>query len=106
MLNGYLKFSEPVFLDERGTFTVTLYNDLAKNSVSESVYEGVDNTIGDLLLFLRIPRSRQEIAAHLGIGTVTYAMSTYINPLIANGSVQMTMPEKPKSPKQKFVAVK
>ncbi|MCR5137068.1 MAG: putative DNA binding domain-containing protein [Oscillospiraceae bacterium] len=92
---------EPVFSDERGTFTVTLYNtadagrhaDCSKLSAREE----------DLLAFLAVPRTRKEIAEHLGIGTISYAMQAYINPMLEEGLVEYTIPGKPKSQKQRFV---
>ena len=92
---------EPVFTDERGTFAVTLYNSSVKLQSDEW-----NSKEAGLLLFLKTPRSRQEIAEYLGIGTVAYAMQSYINPLIEKGLVQMTMPEKPRSQKQRFIRSK
>ena len=89
---------EPVFTDERGTFTVTLYNDTVKAQP-----EKLTDKEAELLLFLKTPRSRQEITEYLGIGTTAYAMQAYINPLIEKGLVQLTIPDKPKSQKQRFV---
>ena len=92
---------DPVFSDERGTFTVILYN---RESVRDktSKREMTDKEEA-LLNFLKLPRSRNEIADHLGIGTIAYVMQTYINPLVEKGLVRLTIPEKPKSPKQRFV---
>lgn len=93
---------EPVFTNERGTFTVTLYN----NSVPSSDRGWYGGTLTDkeeeLLRFLRTPRSRQEIADHLGIGTVQYAIQAYIRPLIEKGRVKMTIPERPRSQSQRY----
>ena len=92
---------EPVFADERGTFTVTLYNtaDTGKNTR----YGNLSEQEKELLAFLSVPRSRQEITEYLGIGTVSYAMQAYINPMIEEGLVKYTIPEKPRSRKQRFV---
>ncbi|MBQ7437005.1 MAG: putative DNA binding domain-containing protein [Oscillospiraceae bacterium] len=92
---------EPVFADERGTFTVTLYNtaDAGKNTGHGNLSEQEK----ELLAFLTVPRSRQEITEYLGIGTVSYAMQVYINPMIEEGLVKYTIPEKPRSRKQRFV---
>ena len=90
---------EPVFTDERGTFTVVLYNDAQIQPEAE-----VTEKEGKLLAFLQTPRSRQEIAQYLGIGTVSYVMQTYINPMIENGLVKMTVPDRPRSRQQKFFA--
>ena len=93
--------NDPVFTDERGAFTVTLYNN---ENVHKSMEEKkLTNKEEELLQFLSIPRTRQEICEHLGIGTVTYAMQTYINPMIEKGFVKLTIPGKPKSQKQKFI---
>ena len=92
---------DPVFADERGTFTVILYNrDSIRDNTSQREMTEKEE---ELLNFLKIPRSRNEIAEHLGIGTIAYVMQTYINPLVEKGLVRLTIPEKPKSPKQRFV---
>ena len=93
--------SDPIFVDERGTFTVILYN---KENMSGNLEENkLSDKEEELLRFLSVPRTRQEICEHLGIGTVTYAMQTYINPMIEKGLVKLTIPEKPKSQKQRFI---
>lgn len=85
----------PVFEDSRGTFTVTLYknSDYLKSSV---------NTENSILEFCSTPRTRIEIADFLGVSTSTYAISKYIKPLIESGKIEMTNPEKPNSPNQKY----
>ena len=47
-------------------------------------------------------RSSQEIAEHLGVKTIFYAMRHYVQPLLDSGKLTMTIPEKPSSRKQKF----
>ena len=91
---------EPVFTDERGTFTVTLYNSIQN---SQETFPASTEAENDLLSFLSIPRSRREIAEHLKIATVPYVMTAYVNPMIEKGLIQMTIPEKPRSHKQRFV---
>ena len=49
---------------------------------------------------------REHQAEHLRIGTVQYAMQTYIRPLIEDGRVKMTIPERPRSQSQKYYAAK
>jgi ATP-dependent DNA helicase RecG len=96
---------EPIFTDERGSFCVTF----SKQNLSPSV--GVEDislvSTGrneeDFLKFLKTPRSRKEIAEYWGVGTIPYAMTVYVNPLIEKGLVIMTIPEKPHSRNQKFV---
>ncbi len=92
---------EPVFSDERGTFTVTLYKEpfTGAQKMKKSLSEGESK----LLAFLKTARSRKEIADYLGIGTITYAMQTYIDPLVEKGLVRLTIPNKPKSHSQRYI---
>ena len=95
---------EPVFTNARGAFSVTLRNNaLPAVDYRLSLSEPADRE-EELLRFLRTPRTRQEIADHLGIGTIQYAMQAYIQPLIQKGIVKMTIPGQPRSQKQKFYA--
>ena len=58
----------------------------------------------DLLAFCRTPRTRQEIAGYLGVKTVFYAVQHYVKPLLAEGKLAMTLPDRPKSKNQKYYA--
>lgn len=91
---------EPVFTDERGNFTATLYNGL---TAEYAAGPELSETERKLLIFLQTPRSRKEIAEHLGLSSVNYALKEYIGPLLDKGLVKMTIPDKPRSHKQMFV---
>ena len=52
--------------------------------------------------FCSIPRTRAELIAFTGKSR-TYTMSQLVQPLVDNGSLKLTLPQKPKSSKQKFV---
>lgn len=90
---------EPKFENRRNEFVVTLYN-------TADIVENVPDTeiTNNLLEFCRVPRSRQEITEYLGVKTVFYAMQHYVHPLLADGILAMTIPEKPKSKYQKYYA--
>ena len=92
---------EPVFINGRNEFIVVLYNgEGIKQEVMQANTEiGVDN----LLEFCKIPRTRKEIAQFLGLDTVFYVSKKYIDPLVAEGKLEMTIPDKPSSRKQKYV---
>ena len=120
----------PIFKNERGEFTTVLYNsnvneyiDLCKirNMVSEafggeergiitgsfasgksSLFKYLDIKNANILKFLSVPRSREEIAKFLGIESVSYAIKKNIEPLVEQGVVKLTIPEKPKSKNQKY----
>ena len=57
-----------------------------------------------LLRFCAVPRSRQEIADFLGITSVPYAIKTHVMPLVERGLITLSLPEKPRSPRQRFTA--
>ena len=88
----------PKFESDRGVFKVTLYN-----SAAESV--PIDDIETEILEFCKTPRSRNEIAEFFnGRRTIAYVMERYVKPMIASGRLIMTIPEKPKSKYQKFLA--
>lgn len=89
---------QPEFLDERGSFIVKLYKKVIEQKVDET--EEIDNR--KLILFCKTPRTRKEISDYLGLNSVTYAIQTRVMPLVEKGIIKMSIPEKPKSPKQLF----
>ena len=60
-------------------------------------------TIESILTFCETPRSRDELIAFT-VYSRYYTMSKLVQPLIDSGALRLTMPEKPKSPKQKYVS--
>lgn len=88
---------EPVFCNERGEFKVTLYR-LAE--YTEQIAGGTNS----LLQFCAQPRTRQEIADFLGLSSVTYAMKTYVQPLIDTGEITLSNPAAPRSRNQLYRA--
>ena len=103
-----LSLPEPVFSDQRGTFTVTLYNrrKAAQQELEERAEETQQDTIYDpkgLLVFCQEPRTRKEVIEYLQISSAQYALHRYLEPLVKCGAIRLTIPEKPKSPKQKYV---
>ena len=89
---------EPEFKDERGSFIVTFYKTLKKVKENAQMSEDVNN----LVLFCKTPRTRKEICEFLGLSSVTYAIQTHVNPLIEDGKIKLSIPDKPKSPKQLY----
>ena len=57
-----------------------------------------------ILDFCREPRSKAEIQEHLGISSERYIRQKLIIPLLKQGCLVRTIPDKPSSPKQKYVA--
>ena len=90
---------DPVFQDRRNEFVVTLYNQSRMNLKLEEK----GNNARDILSFCSIPRSRKELAHFLGLESVSYAITQYIQPLVDQGALRLTIPERPKSTHQKYV---
>lgn len=90
---------EPVFINERGEFKVVLYR-------SAEMTGYLDDGKKSLLQFCAIPRTRQEIVDFLGLSSVTYAMKTYVQPLIASGDIVLSNPKAPQSRNQLYSSKK
>ena len=83
----------PLFSVVHGEFKVVMKNGLFAETMP----------IGDSLVeFCSTPRTRAEIVAFVG-KSKNYVMSQIVAPLVAEGKLKMTMPDKPKSSNQKFV---
>lgn len=95
---------QPEFLDERGCFIVNLYKYKDNEATVKKVIKMVnsDMNTSELISFCKTPRTRQEICNYLGLSSVTYAIQTHVMPLVDRGIIKMTIPDKPKSPKQLF----
>lgn len=64
-----------------------------------------DDTLNALLTFCSTPRSRKEMQDFCGIKTEKYFREHIIQPLLENNMIKRTIPDKPNSSKQKYVAV-
>ena len=94
------RLPEPVFQNRRNEFVVILYNRQAeKENMSDCEEEK------NILAFCRTPRSRRELADFLGLSSVSYAITQYVQPLVDAGKLKRTIPEKPKSTHQMYVTV-
>lgn len=90
---------EPEFKVVRGEFIVVF-----RNNIYDPL-ERIDkkNMKKAILQFCRIPRSRKEITEFTGKSRY-YTMSAILQPLIDSGEILQTIPDKPRSPKQRYVA--
>jgi ATP-dependent DNA helicase RecG len=93
----------PQFENRRNEFVVTLYNGTEKEfGVAEENANYISMSERSILNFCRIPRSRKEIATYLGVNTIFYVTKNYINPLVKDGKLALSIPDKPKSTLQKY----
>lgn len=96
---------EPKFENRRNEFVVTLYNREERFPTQHPAKQGTRDKAQMLLDFCKTPRSRQEIAAYLGVKTTFYAMGHYVKPLLEAGKLAMTLPQTPQSRKQRYYTV-
>ncbi len=82
----------------RGEFRVTIRNGCGVPG------EEIDKTdiFSAVVLFCSVPRSRAELTAFCGKSRY-HTMSAIVQPLIDQGRIRMTIPEKPKSSNQRYV---
>lgn len=93
---------EPIFKVSRGLFSVTFRN--GETITPEITIKNSKEMAKAVLNFCYAPRSRAEIITLTG-KSQTYTMNYIVKPLLEKGLLRMTNPEKPKSNKQKYVAV-
>lgn len=74
------------------------------NVTPQVKYIGLRKTAIKILEYCNIPRSRQEILDHLGLND-RKSLMVHINKLIDQGRIAMTVPDKPSSKNQKYVAI-
>lgn len=100
---------EPVFnVGKITAFEVMVQPSLSLNLVTdgEKVTKSATKsteTMNEVLAFCEQPKSLTEIMAHLGLKHRNNTKSRYVDPLIENGFLEMTIPEKPNSRNQKYV---
>lgn len=105
----------PAFCIRHGEFVVTFKSKIAQvydapYAAASSVHEEQEQYNGQqaysieerLIEFCTVPRSRQEIIEFLGFSRY-YSMSKIVQPLIDIGKISLTLPDKPKSSKQRYV---
>ena len=92
-----------VFESRHGVFKVTLYNDPVEK-VPETIYV-LPDPMRRIVEFCREPRRRIEIAEYMGIETPAYVVRKYLRPLVEMGKLRLTVPDAPKSKRQKYVSV-
>lgn len=102
-LPGYTEQMKPEFFSTPTDFRVVLknvnYNLLGNPQDNQQV-----DTEGKILSFCIEPHSRKEIAQYCGYKDVRYFSATYLRPLMEQGKLQLTIPDKPNSRNQKYIA--
>lgn len=105
-LPGYTEKLKPEFRSTPSEFHVIMKNvnyietksSLTKDTPQENIFDKI-------LEFCVIPKSRKEICEHLGYKNLTYFSRHFLKPLIDQGKLKLTIPDKPNSKMQKYVSI-
>lgn len=106
-LPGYTEQLKPEFYSTPSDFRVVLkninYN--LHTTAQDRAQDGAQvERITTLIEFCSIARTRDEIQAHLGISSREYLRKNILKPLLDAGQLKMTIPDKPNSKNQKYIA--
>lgn len=101
--------ANPIFIEEDVFKTIITLISQTGEHVSEHVGEHASEHVDiqkyntkEILKFCETPKSRNEIQEFLGIKSRSYFSRKVLNPLINGGLLKLTIPEKPRSPKQRY----
>ena len=64
-----------------------------------------DERIDALLKYCDAPRTRDEMQQHLGMANRDCFRKSVLKPMLESGKLRMTIPDKPNSSNQKYIAV-
>lgn len=112
-LPGYIPSMQPVFFSTPSDFRVVLKNvnfsvefmHVQENAQVTAQDNAQDERLKKLLSFCSIARSREEMQAFIGIQHREYFRLAFLKPLLNSGQLQMTIPGKPNSRNQKYIAI-
>ena len=90
------------FINENGLFQVIFYNSQKSNMVKKKIKGSAIK--GKIIEFCKNPRSREEIIEYTGLSKY-YAINVMLKELIKEGKIGLTIPEMPKSVKQRYYAM-
>ncbi|MFH1769428.1 MAG: Fic family protein, partial [Parcubacteria group bacterium] len=93
---GKLYSDTPVELVENDIFKTTIY-------ISEQATPQAEQ-VEKVLEFCKTPKSRKEIQEHIGLEDREHFRKEILNPLIEEGKLKLTIPEKRTSPNQKYIS--
>lgn len=91
---------QPEYLVRRGVFIVTFRN----RQVIQVRTVDKSDLLAAVLQYCKEPRTRDEITAFTGRSRY-YTMSRIVQPLITAGKLKLTIPDKPRSSRQKYVSI-
>lgn len=112
----------PIFMSQYDAFFLTLknlnYSGKTIHDIESSWAEGAHDRAYDeahdtaqdkfeiIVSFCDIPRTKDEIMRHIGLSSKRQFNERYMKPLLKSGRLLMTLPDKPRSRNQKYIAAR
>jgi len=98
---------EPEFKVYRESFAVIFYtnqSNIEYVTTQDTAQDTTQDEISEdkLLLYISNPKSIKEIMKHFGYSNVNHFREKYMKPLLIEGKIKLTLPEKPTSKNQKY----
>ena len=110
--NGWtsMGYNKPIFQDDKtiNMFEVIFPLTLKSERTVQAPHKHHTSTTqaphkSNVVSFCVEPRSFKEIMDHLGLKNRVHVFKDYVSPLVEEGLISLTIPEKPKSPRQKYL---
>ena len=108
-LPGYTAAYKPEFSSTATNFRVIMKNvnyHHGHSIIGTAHDKTYDATHDRILTFCIEPHSKSEIAEHCGYKNTKNFTQKYLRPLLNDGTLKMTLPDKPKSKHQKYITVR
>ena len=107
-LPGYNDSLKPEFYSTPTSFTVIIKNmnyptTNTHDNTHVTVQDGMQDKFLSLIEFCSIPRTRNEMQEYLGLKNREYFRKSILVPLINEGKLKLTIPDKPTSKNQKYI---
>ena len=103
-------YDKPIFQDDKPVNMFEVIFSLAKKEERAAQVPHKRHTSitqaphkSDVVRFCAEPRSFKEIMERLGLKNRVYVFKDYVSPLVDEGLIALTIPDKPRSPRQKYV---
>jgi ATP-dependent DNA helicase RecG len=105
----------PEYIVEDGSVRVNFYRQSLDKKTSDND-DGVSDSstthdtthdearTEQILKFCAVPRNRTEIQEYVGIKNRSYFQKEVLKPLLDSGNLYLTLPDKPQSKKQQYIA--
>lgn len=69
----------------------------------DNTHDNTHDRVALLIEFCALPKTREEMQNYIGISNREYFRKAILKPLLDSGQLKMTVPDKPKSKKQKYI---